>query len=203
VDGLDDNLQFEAANSCACLSPAKSDSVTNQKLSDCADEKQAQLLAASNSTLQDDAADNHMDDDELPPASANPVINGLECLPSSSPLKFMLEAKQIVEMTPVVGERPDVAWRRRSHRSHAVDQPIGELHDFSRIFSRLYQALQQPVVSSQRSLTTNSLLKAVYLSEKKRTEQTTPFGVNLMRSQVLYQAAQDFYLLTVILQATA
>ncbi len=144
-----------------------------------------------------------MDNDELPPASANPVINGLECPPSSSPLKFMLEAKQIVEMTIVVGERPDVAWRRRFHRSHAVDQPIGELQDFSRIFSRLYQALQQPVVSSQRSLTTNSLLQAVYLSEKKRTEQTTSFGVNLMRSQVLYQAAQNFYLFTVILQASA
>ena len=28
-------------------------------------------------------------------------------------------------------------------------------------------------------------------SEKKRKEKTTPFGVNLMRSQVLYQAAQE------------
>ncbi len=28
------------------------------------------------------------------------------------------------------------------------------------------------------------------LQEKKRIEKTTPFGVNLMRSQVLYQAAQ-------------
>ena len=27
--------------------------------------------------------------------------------------------------------------------------------------------------------------------EKKRKEKTTPFGVNLMRSQVLYRAAQD------------
>ena len=27
--------------------------------------------------------------------------------------------------------------------------------------------------------------------EKKRKEKTTPFGVNLMRSQVLYQAAQS------------
>ncbi len=26
--------------------------------------------------------------------------------------------------------------------------------------------------------------------EKKRREKTTPFGVNLMRSQVLYRAAQ-------------
>ena len=28
------------------------------------------------------------------------------------------------------------------------------------------------------------------MPEKKRTEKTTPFGVNLMRSQVLYRAAQ-------------
>jgi len=27
--------------------------------------------------------------------------------------------------------------------------------------------------------------------EKKRKEKTTPFGVNLMRSQVLYRAAQE------------
>ena len=29
--------------------------------------------------------------------------------------------------------------------------------------------------------------------EKKRKEKTTPFGVNLMRSPVIYQAAQDQY----------
>ncbi len=29
-------------------------------------------------------------------------------------------------------------------------------------------------------------------AEKKRKEKTTPFGVNLMRSQVLYRAAQAF-----------
>jgi len=29
--------------------------------------------------------------------------------------------------------------------------------------------------------------------EKKRKEKTTPFGVNLMRSQVLYRAAQVLF----------
>ncbi len=29
--------------------------------------------------------------------------------------------------------------------------------------------------------------------EKKRKEKTTPFGVNLMRSQVLYRAAQNLF----------
>ena len=32
---------------------------------------------------------------------------------------------------------------------------------------------------------------AASLLEKKRKEKTTPFGVNLMRSQVLYRAAQS------------
>ena len=29
--------------------------------------------------------------------------------------------------------------------------------------------------------------------EQKRKEKTTPFGVNLMRSQVLYRAAQEWW----------
>ncbi len=35
---------------------------------------------------------------------------------------------------------------------------------------------------------------AIYMlrKEKKRNEKTTPFDVNLMRSQVLYRAAQGF-----------
>jgi hypothetical protein len=40
--------------------------------------------------------------------------------------------------------------------------------------------------------------------EKKR-EETTPFGINLMRSQVLYRAAQDIFVqrdrVVVVLQA--
>ncbi len=31
----------------------------------------------------------------------------------------------------------------------------------------------------------------VHAPELERKEKTTPFGVNLMRSQVLYRAAQD------------
>ena len=35
------------------------------------------------------------------------------------------------------------------------------------------------------------LLSRLLAEEKKRKEKTTPFGVKLMRSQVLYQAAQS------------
>ncbi len=35
--------------------------------------------------------------------------------------------------------------------------------------------------------------------EKKRKEKTTPFGVNLMRSQVLYRAAQGLKDVEVVL----
>jgi len=34
------------------------------------------------------------------------------------------------------------------------------------------------------------LMTQLARKEKKRKEKTTPFGVNLMRSQVLYRAAQ-------------
>ena len=37
------------------------------------------------------------------------------------------------------------------------------------------------------------------LLEKKRTEKTTPFGVKLMRSQVLYRAAQGLRGIKVVL----
>ncbi len=33
-------------------------------------------------------------------------------------------------------------------------------------------------------------MQCIERKEKKRKEKTTPFGVNLMRSQVLYRAAQ-------------
>ena len=48
---------------------------------------------------------------------------------------------------------------------------------------------------SSRQVETKSLCKHSVLLEKKRREKTTPFDVSLMRSQVLYWAAQDSVLL--------
>ena len=50
-------------------------------------------VSPAGSAAADDVADDRMDDEELPPANANPVINGLECPPPSSLLKFMLKGK--------------------------------------------------------------------------------------------------------------
>ncbi|DBA77848.1 TPA: hypothetical protein ACH3X1_009202 [Trebouxia sp. C0004] len=52
--------------------------------------QQAKLSSAVDPILQDDAADDGMDEEELPSANANPVINGLECPPPPSLLKHML-----------------------------------------------------------------------------------------------------------------
>ncbi|DBA90708.1 TPA: hypothetical protein ACH3X1_003922 [Trebouxia sp. C0004] len=58
-------------------------------LSDFAADKQAKLSAAMAPTFQDDAADDRMDEEGLPSANADPVINGWEYTPPPSLLKHM------------------------------------------------------------------------------------------------------------------
>ncbi len=60
-------------------------------------DKQAKLAAAMNPAIQDDADEAadfiHEEGEQLPSANANPIINGLECPPPSSLLKYMLRGE--------------------------------------------------------------------------------------------------------------
>ena len=60
---------------------------------------------------------------------------------------------------------------------------------------RLMGLYARKAMPSSRQVGTKSLCKHSLLLGKKRREKTTPFEVTLMRSQVLYRAAQDSLLL--------
>ncbi len=71
-----------------------------QAVVDYSTDKQAKLAAAMNPAIQDDADDAdeaadfmHDKGEQLPSAAADPIINGLECPPPSSLLKYMLRGE--------------------------------------------------------------------------------------------------------------
>ena len=66
---------------------------------------------------------------------------------------------------------------------HSLDKSLNHVVNHWRPY-----AVQQ-CRSNPQTLTTTVMLNTA-VQQKKRKEKTTPFGVNLMRSQVLYRAAQ-------------
>ena len=56
------------------------------------------------------------------------------------------------------------------------------------MYARMKELWHNSTVNNDQQL--HLCCSGKHLSGKKRKEKTTPFGVNLMRSQILYQAAQ-------------